>query len=56
MSIKRVAPANPSFPNSRQGYLMFLNGNLTSGGDYKLSPVTGNSCFFRILLVEKGNS
>jgi hypothetical protein len=55
VSIKRVAPASATFPNSRQGYLMSVNGNLTSGGDYKLSPVSGNSCFFRILLVEKAS-
>ena len=41
-------------PNDPQGFLSVVNNNLFSHGGYSHLPITGNSCFFRILLVLKG--
>jgi hypothetical protein len=56
VSIKRMLPDDPKNHVDKRGNLMVLSNNLVSKGDYSQSPVGGNNCFFRVMLVSKGNS
>jgi hypothetical protein len=52
VSIWRLEASNPN-PANKQGFLQATSSGVVSRGNYQLSAVAGNSCFFRMLLVFK---